>query len=186
MTSNSSPSTPGGLEFANDGRVTLHFGNDVVTVDYREHLEVDPENLDEALIRQPGLYAYYSRLLGMQKALLETAKNEFKEYQARIYTFIKQRLQVGLRRPTEAEVSAKIAEDGQYKARKQRLVEMQLQLDFLWSIRDGLVQKKDCLITLAANRRREWDADLHVNKSEKRQSLEETKRNFEEKRKKRE
>jgi len=152
--------------FSDNGVLKLRFGEEVVELNYMEHLHIDENNLDTELAQQPALYTYYARLLGMQKALVDSAKNELREYEAKLYTFIKNRLATasGGRRPTEAEVSAKVNEDPQLKERRRQVIELQLQLDVLWSIRDSLAQKKDCLMTLAANRRREWDTDLFLNK----------------------
>ena len=77
------------LDFLNSGNLTLRFGDERVVLNYKEHLSVDEDNLDYELARQPALYVYYAKLLGMQKALLETAKNELREYEGKLYTFLK-------------------------------------------------------------------------------------------------
>jgi len=156
-------SAPASKEFFTSGRLTVVFGEERVSVDYEKDLRIDEDNLDEELKKQPALYAYYGKLLAIQKSKVEQEKNELKEYEARLYLFIRDRLQTdSKKRPTQAEIEATMLKDRQLKERKERLIQLQTVLDLLWAIKDGLAQKQHVLLTLAANRRAEWSTDLYV------------------------
>jgi len=146
--------------------LTLNFDGEELRLEYAQHLSINEEDLNSELSQQPSLYLWYARILGMQKALVDTAKNALREQEGRLYTLIRNRLEQTLgRRPAQVEVDARLNQDSQLKERRQNLIELQLQLDVLWGIRDSMAQKKDCLLSLAHNRRAEMSLDLHVNKT---------------------
>ena len=164
----SSPQSPLSQEpsITEAGTLVLTFGREVVRLNYARDLQIVEEDLDNELKKQPALYTFYARILAMQKALVDSAKNELREYEGRLYTLLKFRLQErDGKKPTQADIEGEMSRDVQLRDKRRRLVELQLQLDVLWSIRDSLAQKKDCLMTLAANKRAEWSTDLYLRRN---------------------
>lgn len=152
-----------------DSILRLNLNERDYVLNYANDLEIHEDELNLHLSKQPGLYAFYGRIVALQKSVVDRLKLEIKEYEGRLFLGTKAKLLTISERkaPTISEVEAYMCGDARLKNFRRELITEQLQLDILNVIKDSFAQRKDTLVALAANKRREWDTELFVNKLHK-------------------
>lgn len=130
--------------------------------DIQGDLRINPHDLDNEIIRQPGLYAYYSELLGQEQRRFKQKKLEFSVYEATLGKQIRDRLEALGKKPTDRAVEHVMHSDDNWIRRKRELIDIEADMDKFQNVIWALVQKKEMLITYASNRRQEMSQGFAI------------------------
>lgn len=146
---------PANLEIEVDG--TTH-ETDTVS----EDLFIDENNLNDEFVRQAGNFAWYAVLAAEAESYRDKLKFELEVLEADLDKQVREELELRGEKITEKVVSAEILKKQEYRDKKQDLLEAARQLGIMKAVKEGLVQKKDMLISLGANMRNENDSGLRI------------------------
>jgi len=145
--------------------ISITIGGQALDRDVNDDLKIDPENLDGALIQQPALFAYYASMT--QKANLLLAQAQF-DYDKRVAEHIRAAREElsgdGSKRVTDKQIQAVIDSQPIILAAKHKVLELEHQSQLIWTLVKALEHKRECLMQLCNNRRKEMEhLGLRVN-----------------------
>lgn len=119
-------------------------------------LEIDPEDINEALIEQPSKYAWYGYLYSNAKYEYEDLKANLLKVESDVDRKIREDAEYsGKKKPAEAAMTKYIHGSDEYIEALEKLNEARKKVDTLSMILKALDQRIDALITLGANARSE-------------------------------
>lgn len=118
-------------------------------------LQINPTNIDDAIIRQAGLYAYYASAHADAEGRLRQAKLERDVFSAALDKQIRDTALARGQKLTEKQVEMQIMLHPDWKARVQRVNELEAAVSQLEGLVRAFAQKKDMLVTHATNLRAE-------------------------------
>jgi len=137
--------------------VTIEIGDESLRRDINEDLRIDIDNLDEALIRQPALYAYYASLTQKANLLAENARHEYDKAVNQYATTAREELSEGSKRVTDKQIDSLIKSQPTILALHKRMIIAENNARTLWSLTKALDQKREALAQLCYNRRKEME-----------------------------
>jgi len=133
--------------------------------DLEEELKIERDDLDSQLGEQPSKFAWFASMCAMAHAKAEKAEYRLKQYEAEID--LKIRESKGDAKLTEAAIKAKVMNDSERLALVNRLIAAKEQYEIVQAARDAFDQRKDCLISIGANRRAEHDVECFLKEKKK-------------------
>jgi len=146
--------------FTESGNIVIKLGTDTYRGNYLKDLEILEARLNEMLMTQPAKYVFWARMWAVQRVIHEKRKFDLEKYSAQIYTFIRNEKESAGEKVTEKIVEMAMLRDTKYEEMKNAVMRERLRLDHLTAVRDAFSQRKDCLMSLSANLREEYDSTL--------------------------
>lgn len=142
-------------------QVEIVVGEDRFERNINDDLIIDPNNLDEALEKQPALYAYYANRLQQAIAQKEQAEFELEKVTNEATDIARRELAEQKQRVTDKQLSAFVESQSEVQGAKIKVLAASHIRNQLYALVKAVEQKKDSLLTLAYNRRHEIDALRH-------------------------
>lgn len=141
-----------------DGEIVIKLPSGVLKGNYFQDLKINPSALNSELQNQPARYAFWAMIVNLQRAFVERLKTELSEYEAQLYLYLRSQ-KSGSEKMTEKVIEATIMLDTKRRKMADELLRQRLKLEHLVSILTAFQQRKDMLMTLSANLRRELEAE---------------------------
>lgn len=150
------------------GKIKLIVGknDEEVKVNLEERLAIDQEDLNSELSNQPSEFARFAVLAARAKSRRERIDYELEEYENKLDISIREGAtkEDGL---TEGKIKALVRIDSKRLAVVNTLIEAKEIEEIAIAAKEAFSQRKDCLISLGANRRAEMDTDLYLKERKK-------------------
>lgn len=127
-------------------------------------LSIDVANLDNELVQQPETFVHYALKAAQRKSLMEKAKLERDTTERRLYLQYRDTAVASGEKTTEALLDARVKASDEYLAACAAFSAHQEQYFIFDAITEAYRQRKDMLITVAANARAEMDTNLNIKK----------------------
>lgn len=144
------------------GGVTKYYDPKQARRDLREF----DADLTIDLMRQAGLYAWYSAQLVQAEAQYDRLEQGLELLEAKLDSVVRAEAVASGTKVTESQVKTKVALDPRVRTIKKRLIEAKAEVGYLKSTCIAFAQRKDMLVQLGLLRRKEEDAGgLSVRKS---------------------
>lgn len=121
----------------------------------RADLRVDGYNLDEDIMRQPGLFASYAEAHGMAEKSLRLAKLKAEVYEAALYGAERDKFVARGVKPSELQIRSKIVTNDVWRRHQEEVIDCEAKVDQVKAVVEAMRQKKDMLVTFSANKRNE-------------------------------
>jgi hypothetical protein len=128
----------------------------------RKDVDVDMTDLDNEVRRQSATYLFYAQRASMAKAQAARTKASAEIIESKLYALHRQRLIDEGGKVTEAVVDAAVKNDRRYYEMKQKLVDANLHADLARDAAVSMEQRKDMLVQLTADRRKEREGELRM------------------------
>lgn len=138
-------------------QIKIEIEGKAIDRDINQDLRIDPENLDEALVKQPALFAYYASLTQQTNLLLAKARFDYDKKMAEHLREAREELSGSHVRVTDKQLQAVIDTQPVILAAKKRVLELEHQSQLMWAIVKALEHKRECLMQLCNNRRKEME-----------------------------
>ncbi len=131
-----------------------------------QELQINPALINEQLETQPARYAYWGSLSSQATKDARNAKLHAQMVDAQVYSELKANLVLEGHSISRAAEDAKRLRDSDPRriTAWQQYNDFQYQADVLEVGRVGFLQRKDCLVTVAANLRGEMSGQVRLNK----------------------
>lgn len=121
----------------------------------KEVSRINPEELDDELMRQASTYTHFSILESRAHQLYETAMSEFLRYQSTAKVEERERRQRDKQKATDKALEDWVSAQPEYQELLSNTIEADGRRKRIRGIVRGLEQRKDTLIQLSSNRRAE-------------------------------
>lgn len=131
-----------------------------------EDLRIDEDNLNSEYTKQPSLFTWYAVMSAESEALRDSLKFELEMLYAQIGKQVRLEIELCGDKVTEKLIDQEIARKEEYRQKKEELLEANRQFNVMKAVKEGLVQKKDMLISLGANLRGEIGSNVKILKEE--------------------
>ena len=132
-------------------------------VDFEHDLKIDVANLNDELMRQPGLFSRWAVLAVEARAERDRLEEKLKVTDAHLDNEFREKAEREGTKITEKKLLSQILLDPRHAQAMENCLEARKDADILQvGAREAFSQRKDCLISLAANLREEFDADLYI------------------------
>lgn len=138
-------------------RVEFFLDDGSIGRDLNQDLKIDPNDLDRELISQPSLYAYYASLNQRARYVAEKAAFEYEKAIAEYSKMAREELSETNRRVTDKQIESLVKSNPRILALKKNMIDKEGQARLLWCMERALDQKKDSLMQLCNNRRKEME-----------------------------
>lgn len=112
---------------------------------YREDLKIDPNDLDNACLRQPVLFDIYSQHLVALAKFKDEIKLSLDQTSARLDGVIREAASAEGKKLTEAMVQNEITRNIQYADLQQKYLNACVDVEEMKAIKDAFLQRRDML-----------------------------------------
>jgi len=120
-------------------------------------MRFNPAEIDAAMINQAALYAHYAQLAAKATLQRDTLKTRLELLEAQLDKQIRVKLEEeGVKKVTEAMVSAKIRRNIRYIKAKAAFDEAEAVQTLLFQALKALEMKRDMMVQINKNQEREW------------------------------
>jgi len=146
--------------------ITIKIGDKEYKTNYQEEIKISRETLDDDMIVQSALYAWYAVLAAMLDEEVGIKKLKHEVSEAQLYDEYRRKLQDEGVRVTEKAVESAVKQDERYISSSLELAEAKKNKKVFDAIVEAFEHRKEMLINLGAKFRREMDGDVVVKKTE--------------------
>jgi len=122
---------------------------------YEKHLEIDENNLSQAMSDQPGLYAHYARLAVLATHEYDEEKAYCATLEAQVEAEIRQRYKTLGEKTTEKAIQAELAMEPRVQGARKQVREKKLQANLAKVATESFSQRMSALISMGAMQRAE-------------------------------
>lgn len=130
---------------------------------FEHDLKIDVANLNEELMKQPALFSRWGVLAVEARAERDKLEENLKVVDAQLDAEFRQEAVEAGEKITEKKLFSKILLDCRHAEAMESCLDARSTADVIQvGAREAFSQRKDCLISLAANLREEHDADLFI------------------------
>lgn len=141
----------------------------------KEEISIDMVNLDSAMTSHAGLELHYATQSAHARFQYEKVKSLVEILEAKLDAEVRESLSEsaassGKKAPTEASIKAAVLVDKRYVAARSRLIEAQHIWKLCEAAENSFRSRKDMILEIARDRRKEREGDLRV-LEEKKESL---------------
>lgn len=140
--------------------VSMEMGGEIVKRNLSEDLKLDEEHINEYLIRQPGIVAYWNNLHERQKSVVDRVKVAKQRKYAELQRHYRDIAKNDESRVTNAEIESRIFADTAFQEIEDRLLEEEEKCGVLKSAVEALREMRSTLISLSANMRAGGDIKI--------------------------
>jgi hypothetical protein len=146
-------------------------GDKTYTINFEDFL-IDEADLDGLLCRQPEDHGRYGRIMALAKSKVERLEYALEELEANLDTAIRDKRNAmkgkeGEEKLTEGRIKQLIISNPTRLAKINEILEAKEQFEISYAALQASAQKKDCLISIGANRRAQYDTDLSIREKPK-------------------
>lgn len=168
-------------------KVEVKTRNNQNVMNLADDLKIDEDNINEAFINQPALYAWWATVAAQARAIADKTKLEVERQEdyirktltGELDAEVRQQLEMDGEKITESKVTNGIYQHDLYKEETEKLYELKEKYlkdnenAVLLEIgRDSMNQRKDALISLGANMRNSLEnTELTIKKQEAREVI---------------
>ena len=138
--------------------------NTLEDLDWRSYIEIsqaisfiDETKINSELAESATRYTYWSGLLAMAKKNLDDAKLKFDQHVAIIGEETRADLSEKSVKVTDKKVTAVVESKPLYRAAREAVIEAEFKYNLMRNLTEALKHRKDMLIQLSANSRKETD-----------------------------
>lgn len=125
-------------------------------------ISINPTDLDNELIRHPGLQLHYALKTAGARRAYERLKSGVEILEARLDSSYRDKLFDGTKKPTEAAIRNALVADPSYAAAQARLIDAQHLWKMCEAVESSFHSRKDMLLEVARDRRKEREGSLRV------------------------
>ena len=119
-------------------------------------------DLDSAMVEHASLYVHYASQTVSARRQYERLKNAFEILEARLDAQYREALASEGKKATEAAIRNALVADSRWSGAQARVIEAQSIWKLCEVAESALVQRKDLLLEIARDRRREREGELRV------------------------
>lgn len=134
----------------------------VYVLDLREDLKINEADLDDHLSKQPELFAKYGWIQAQARAKLERAEGALEEHEYKLDLELRKKKDE--EKLTENQIKAMVKTDEHRLKLAKKVMRAREQAEIVGAAKEAFAQRKDCLISFAANRRAEYETGLSIKK----------------------
>ena len=123
---------------------------------------INMADLDSAMVEHASLYVHYATQTVNARRQYERLKNAFEILEARLDAEYREGLAEGGKKVTEGAIRNALVADARWSSAQSRVIEAQSIWKLCEVAESALVQRKDLLLEIARDRRREREGELRV------------------------
>ncbi len=143
-----------------EGNIELRIGNQVYRGNYMDDLKVSESDINEVLKTQPERFVFWAQMEFLARMIVEKWKMELEKTEAQVYLQFREEAASHGEKVTEKTLEAKLRLSPTIDAVRQRYLQARLQYERLKAVTEAFRQRKDMIMSLAANLREEMDTSL--------------------------
>lgn len=128
-------------------------------------VSVNPNDLDDALMSHASLYVYYAEQTTKARRQYERTKSGLEILEATLYRQFREQFSAEGRKTTEKELESAIKTDLKWSAAEARLIDAQAIWKLCEAAESAFVQRKDLILEVARDRRKEREGQLRVSEA---------------------
>lgn len=133
----------------------------------KKDVRIDPTNLDTAMIEHASLYVHYAMQTVRARRQFDRVKNAFEILCAKLDAEHREDLAAGGKKVTETLVENSVKSDARWSAGQARVIEAQSNWRLAEIAENAFHQRKDLLLEIARDRRKEREGQLRVLEQQK-------------------
>lgn len=128
----------------------------------KDDIKVDMTDLDTAMLQHASLFVYYASLAANARRQYERIKSAFEILEAKLDSEHRLKLKEANPKTTEAQIKAEVTTDKRWVTLQGKLIDAQ----HIWKLTEvaaeSFVQRKDMILEIARDRRKEREGQLRV------------------------
>ena len=128
----------------------------------KQDVGINMADLDSAMVEHASLYVHYASQTVSARRQYERLKNAFEILEARLDAEYRESLAGEGKKVTEAAIRNSLVADSRWSSAQARVIEAQSIWKLCEVAESALVQRKDLLLEIARDRRREREGELRV------------------------
>jgi len=128
----------------------------------QQDLEIDEPHLNDEILKQPGLYAYYAHQCSEKRKELDFLSLDLDVLKAEKDSYWRDMFTSQNEKFTETKLSTMISKDEKVIKLKKQIIEVDCEYKILRGVVIAFEQRKDCLVSISANRREELKNQVGV------------------------
>jgi hypothetical protein len=128
----------------------------------KKDVDIDITDLDNETRRQSATYLFHAQNASKAKAQAKRVKNTAEILESRLYSIHREELGKDGKKVTEAMVDAAVKNDRLFYEMKQKVIDSELIADLARDTANSLEQRKDMLVQLTVDRRKEREGELRI------------------------
>jgi hypothetical protein len=128
-------------------------------VNFYDEVTIDDRNIDTELADHPAKFALWATMHSDAKDAIAFIKLKMDRLEGDLFEEYKHGGE-GEKKPTDKEVAARISQNRKYRELEDDKLKWEKVVDRLQSARDAMTHRRDMLVALATNIRRQMDVDL--------------------------
>lgn len=117
---------------------------------FKEDRSIDPLNLQDEFLKQPGIFYYYAKQVEDAEDILRKAELEFKVWCAEKKKRIIEKANDIGERPTASYIEAELHTHAKWRRLKMEIIKAKRQLGYLKAAKDTISEKRSSLMMLGA------------------------------------
>ncbi len=133
-------------------------------MDFQKDIELNEVQINEAVKRQASLFAYYAEQALNEERVLKKLQLSNKVFVSALERQFRDQAHAKNQKLTERQLDAMLYGNDAYVRQISDIIECQTRVDQLYIMVDAFKQKKDMIVTLATNVRKEMENGLRFNK----------------------
>ncbi len=118
---------------------------------------IDMFNVEDTLVNQAALYAYYGGLESQAKLYEDNASSKLEDFVSKTHTEYKELTSGSARKSTAKDIEAYVFSQPEYRDLKEDLREMSFKKSLLSKLLRALEHRKDMAVQIASKARKEMD-----------------------------
>lgn len=129
-------------------------------VNFYDEVMIDDTSIDTELAEHPAKFALWATMHAEAKDAVAIIKLKMDRLEADLVDEYKNDVVEGGKKPTDKEVSARVSQNRKYREFEDDKLKWEKVVDRLQAARDAMTHRRDMLVALATNIRRQMDVDL--------------------------
>lgn len=128
--------------------------------DLTDEVEIDETRINRELGEHPAKFAWFATLGAEARRYRDDLKRRLDLLEIELRKEFLAGVLPDEKKPTKDAIDAYITESHRFQKMEQELIEATYQQDILYAAREAMTHRRDMLVTIATNLRRELDVDL--------------------------
>lgn len=126
-------------------------------------VQFDLNDLDNAIRQHAALFVHYADLARLARRQFERMKATAEVLESKLYAIHREAMAAEGKKPTEGAIDAAVKTDPRWFATQQKMIDSRAIYDLASDAREAFSQRKDMLIQVSVDRRKEREGELRVN-----------------------
>lgn len=128
----------------------------------KRDVAINISDLDNEMITHPSLFVHYAFQAVDKRRMFDRAKNTLEIIEATLSAQYRAKLTEGGAKATEAQIATSVKLDPRYKQANEAYIKAQAEFRFAEIAENAFVQRKDLILELARDRRKEREGQMRV------------------------